>query len=693
MLLSTFQHLQGIGAKTELALWRAGIKSWSDFEMKRGVQLSIFGNAIDNSSVSPLTDSRKALENEDATFFAQRLPPQEYYRIAASFPEKTLFLDIETTGLSRYYDYITIIGWSMGGLYGVYIKGTDDSSLREALSVAKVIVTFNGTLFDIPFLRQEFPDITVPITHVDLRFLSKRVNLSGGQKSIEQQLDFKRPKHLVELAGESAPLLWHQYLRGDIAALRLLLAYNQADLEGMRFILGKVIAVLVEQNEFPLHTSISRLFSSQVDVSSTLDVTNSSFQIPPFSGKVGPIITLKNLTTLIDDLRVVGIDLTGSESRPSGWCLLDGDIAMTSRLATDDEIISETLAACPHLVSIDSPLSLPVGRTVVTDDDPNRKAYGITRYCERVLKKRGINVYPSLIRSMQNLTARGIRLAHRFRELGVPVIESYPGAAQDIINIPRKRASLAMLKTGLVEFGIRGDFVDQPVSHDELDAITSALVGVFFWSGKFEALGNEDEEYLIIPDIQPDTNVWQHRKIVGLSGLIGSGKTSVGQFLRNQCFVYTRFSLVLEELLRKLNIVPSREALQQIGEEVNKNPGQRWLCNELVRGIPLNSNAVIDGLRFPEDHAFMVEKFGPNFLHIHINTSHDLRLKRYTSSRGSTDEFIQAVAHPVEDCIASLSDLAHVKITNDDTLEELIAKVNHIVFARQDLTKDITPCP
>jgi uncharacterized protein YprB with RNaseH-like and TPR domain len=31
-------------------------------------------------------------------------------------------LDIETTGLSRYYNNITIVGWSIGNKYNVYIK-------------------------------------------------------------------------------------------------------------------------------------------------------------------------------------------------------------------------------------------------------------------------------------------------------------------------------------------------------------------------------------------------------------------------------------------------------------------------------------------------------------------------------------------------------------------------------------------
>ena len=83
----------------------------------------------------------------------------------------------------------------------------------------------------------------------------------------------------------------------------------------------------------------------------------------------------------------------------------------------------------------------------------------------------------------------------------IKVIESYPGAAQDIMQIPRKHAGLPYLKDGLQEFGMKGDWYKNKVSHDELDAITSAIVGLFYLGGKYEALGNDDEEYLVIPKI------------------------------------------------------------------------------------------------------------------------------------------------------------------------------------------------
>ena len=221
---------------------------------------------------------------------------------------------------------------------------------------------------------------------------------------------------------------------------------------------------------------------------------------PTGAGRV-PRTTYRQLTPDVRErpLRIVGIDLTGSEDRPSGWCLLTDDHALTQRIRSDLDLISETVCARPHVVSIDSPLSLPYGRTRPTDDDPTRDEFGITRECERLLRARGVHVYPTLILNMQGLTARGIRLATHFRKLGIPVIESYPGAAQDILGIPRKKKGVEHLTRALLDFGVRGPISSCKLSHDELDAVTSAMVGLFFWTGKFEALGNGPGEFSDCP--------------------------------------------------------------------------------------------------------------------------------------------------------------------------------------------------
>ncbi|GAB3953565.1 hypothetical protein GCM10028805_37530 [Spirosoma harenae] len=203
----------------------------------------------------------------------------------------------------------------------------------------------------------------------------------------------------------------------------------------------------------------------------------------------------------IHNKTVVGIDLTGSEKKKSGWATLTNGIVATRTISTDLELIETTIGQKPAVISIDAPLSLPAGRLSVYDTDPGRQAFGIQRECERTLLKRGIRSYPCLIRSMQKLTERGMLLAAEFRKRGFTVIESYPGGAQDVLGIPRKSKSIPLLVNGLQSFGLSGLFDQKGVSHDELDAITSAIVGCFYLANRYEAFGNEVEGYLILPSL------------------------------------------------------------------------------------------------------------------------------------------------------------------------------------------------
>jgi predicted nuclease with RNAse H fold len=90
-------------------------------------------------------------------------------------------------------------------------------------------------------------------------------------------------------------------------------------------------------------------------------------------------------------------------------------------------------------------------------------------------------------------------LAKTLRKRRMYVIESYPGAAQDILGFPRKRVDLADLQADLANTGIIVASENEPVSHHEVDALTSALVGYFYLADMYEGIGNKYEGRLIIP--------------------------------------------------------------------------------------------------------------------------------------------------------------------------------------------------
>lgn len=584
---------------------------------------------------------------------------------------RVLFLDVETTGLSRYYDELTLVGWVLDGVYRVHIAGDDPEPLLSALETASVLVTFNGTLFDLAFLTKSFPGLSLPKVHADLRFLAKRAGLTGGQKAIEKELGIQIRKGVDDLDGAQAVLLWHRYLRGDFRSLRRLIDYNRCDVIAMRHILDEVLERLITDPDF---WSAGYRFSQQTCTISGW--AQQEAKLPSASRLDRPKSTFGSLfaATTAENATIVGIDLTGSETRPSGWCVLRGAIAETEMIRTDDEMVERILAISPALVSIDSPLSIPFGRSRVEDDDPARAEFGIMRRCERELKRRGINVYPCLLPSMQALTKRGIRLASRLRSFGVPVIESYPGAAQDIMGIARKGAGKDFLKEGLADFGIYGNFLTCPVRHDELDAITSAVVGSFFLAGKHEALAGPSEDALIIPDLKAVPSPI----VVGISGRISAGKTTAARVLEQQGFAYTRFSQAVDEEITKRGGRPDRESRPRIGLEINQTKGQRWLCEQVLARVGTQPLIVVDGLRFLEDRAFFVERFGSRFLHMHIAASPELRRKRYGRAGPS---FQQADSHPVEREVDRLGTMAPVTVDNMTSIDTLNQAIESAVEA------------
>jgi len=527
MIKSTFIFIPGIGEKTEEYLWKKSILTWDD--LKERAHIIGLSNAKRRIIEDYLDRAENALHKHDASFFAEHLPQKEYWRIYKEFRDKVLFLDIETTGLSLYYDKITLIGTFNGHKVKIFAKDNNLGKILNYLQNYEMIVTFNGKLFDIPFILKEFPEAKIPLIHIDLRYLLRSLGVTGPLKKIEVKLDISRPKDVQEINGREAAVLWSRFVKGDDQALEKLLLYNIYDVVNLQNILYLCYQKKIEEIKPKMNQN-----HSQQKLIDTLENQKANFHLDTFLKFNIPKITIQyshngllkaymntellfninrkkieridiEVDRLIQKIRnrncspiSVGIDLSGSEERKSGFCILQDNEAYLEVLKTDEEIISKTMSVRPAVISIDSPLSLPKNRCCADDSCECRK-YGITRECERILKKRGINVYPCLIKSMQKLTLRGIKLAKLFEKQGFEVIESYPGAAQDILGIPRKRVNLKELETDLRNMGTKVSSERETITHDELDALTSALVGYFYLAGDYEAIGNIDEEYLIIP--------------------------------------------------------------------------------------------------------------------------------------------------------------------------------------------------
>lgn len=189
---------------------------------------------------------------------------------------------------------------------------------------------------------------------------------------------------------------------------------------------------------------------------------------------------------------IIGLDLAGVKTRPSGFCVLEKMKVKTRSVYDDEEIIQSIEEIKPEIIAIDAPLSLPPGRKNI-----EQKTNTHFRECDKELLRRRIKFFPITLGPMRKLTERGIRLKNILKNKGFKVIEVYPGAAQDIWDIPRKQRGIEKLMNGLKKTGIKG--LNNRMNDHELDAVTCALVGKHFLEGKAEILGTINNG-IIIPN-------------------------------------------------------------------------------------------------------------------------------------------------------------------------------------------------
>lgn len=161
-----------------------------------------------------------------------------------------IYLDIETTGLKRNSDY----AWVIGAAFvqedkieskQIFIKSKDDEKesllyLNELLKNKQRIVTFNGNIFDIPFLNERAAaygvTLNFPQEQYDLyelirkhnKFLMiRRINLKTAEK-------FMRIERNDPLAGKETLTLYKTYVETGYDYLKKsLLNHNYYDIKNL----------------------------------------------------------------------------------------------------------------------------------------------------------------------------------------------------------------------------------------------------------------------------------------------------------------------------------------------------------------------------------------------------------------------------------------------------------------------------
>ncbi len=225
MLEHTFIHIPGIGPKTEQHLWRHGILTWRDFLGNKERLLSRLRDSFVRENLEASIKNR-----DNIRFFRDRLPVGALWRVYEDFKKSAVYLDIETSGYYQGIDEITVIGIYDGQTVKSFVQGINLDEFELAIAPYELIITFNGSQFDLPFIRRHFPNIALPPAHIDLRFFLRKLGYRGGLKTIEKSIGLFRNAAIAGMDGYDAVLLWNAYQCGDESALERLILYNTADI-------------------------------------------------------------------------------------------------------------------------------------------------------------------------------------------------------------------------------------------------------------------------------------------------------------------------------------------------------------------------------------------------------------------------------------------------------------------------------
>jgi uncharacterized protein YprB with RNaseH-like and TPR domain len=245
LVRATFQLIPGLGPSREARLWAAGITDWSQAE---DLPPGLLPPALQAKLLPALAMAQAALQARDLPALAALWPAREQWRLYGAFPERAVYLDIE----SDLQDGISAVGLYDQRGPRILLAGRDLPRFVRDVTRDELLVTFNGGSFDLPHLRRTFPDWQPPVAHIDLRSVYTRLGHWGGLKAIEATHGLGRPDHLRGLDGSTAVWLWRHAKHGSAEALRRFAEYNLYDTVNLRPLLVQAYNRLAAATDLPV---------------------------------------------------------------------------------------------------------------------------------------------------------------------------------------------------------------------------------------------------------------------------------------------------------------------------------------------------------------------------------------------------------------------------------------------------------
>jgi len=240
VLERSFVMIKGIGLRREERLWKSGISDFDGFI--DAIELPGISRKMTPILKEMASEARRRVRLGDSKWIAGALPEQEKWRILSLVGDKSAALDIECARINRAIAPVLISVCRPAKGCTTLIRGEDlyRDRLAKLLDGTDVLLTFNGSSFDLPLLRTYGFKLDGCI-HLDLRRFSRRAGLTGGLKRIERTMGIRRPRELEYSTESQASYLWDLWTsKGSRRAIDLLIDYNRRDAESL-FPLSSII--------------------------------------------------------------------------------------------------------------------------------------------------------------------------------------------------------------------------------------------------------------------------------------------------------------------------------------------------------------------------------------------------------------------------------------------------------------------
>ncbi len=180
--------------------------------------------------------------------------------------------------------------------------------------------------------------------------------------------------------------------------------------------------------------------------------------------------------------------------------------------------------------------------------------------------------------------------------------------------------------------------------------------------------------------------------ILGISGTIASGKTFVSQnILKARPLFYTSFSDVLKRSCEISGQKPTRDVLQNLGQQMITAKGADGFVDWIIRHIDLpNDNILLDGFRHVAIWRAFQRRY-PTARLVFCDVSGPEQIRRICARDNLTPtQAEQIIRHPVEQDVCRLKALSSAVFDEKTTEEDIVrfmTQPTHIICTQKRIPK------